>query len=75
MESGTFPLSTLLIKFLRHILDKLLIPGFGESVESFRVLDFDELNANGALAMLPAFALSLLIKKYMARGFTLGTTH
>ncbi|MBI2126561.1 MAG: carbohydrate ABC transporter permease [Thaumarchaeota archaeon] len=48
--------------------------GFGESIESFRVLDFDELNAGGTLAILPALVLSLLIKKYMARGLSLGTT-
>ncbi len=49
--------------------------GFGESIESFRVLDFDELNAGGTLALIPALILSLAIKRYMARGLTLGTTH
>lgn len=48
--------------------------GFAESIESFKVLDFDELNANGVLAIIPALALALLVKKYMARGFSLGTT-
>jgi len=48
--------------------------GFAEAIESFRVLDFDELNANSALALVPALTLAFLIKKYVARGFTLGTT-
>ncbi len=47
--------------------------GFAEAIESFRVLDFDELNANSALALVPALTLAFLIKKYIARGFTLGS--
>ena len=47
--------------------------GFAEAIESFRVLDFDELNANSTLALVPALTLAFLIKKYIARGFTLGS--
>jgi ABC-type glycerol-3-phosphate transport system permease component len=47
--------------------------GFAEAIESFKVLDFDELNANATLAMIPALLLSFMIRKYVARGFTLGT--
>jgi len=46
--------------------------GFGETIESFRVLDFDELNAAGTLALIPAVAIVLLIRKYLVRGVTLG---
>ena len=47
--------------------------GFAEAIESFKVLDFDELNANAFLALIPALALAFMIKKYVARGFTLGS--
>lgn len=48
--------------------------GFGEAIESFKVLDFDQLNANATLAMIPSLILALLIKRYMAKGLTLGAT-
>ncbi|MCS4538963.1 MAG: carbohydrate ABC transporter permease [Thaumarchaeota archaeon] len=47
--------------------------GFGESIEGFGILDFDELNAGGTMALIPAAILALMIKKYLARGFSLGT--
>jgi len=47
--------------------------GFGESIEGFVFLDFDELNVAGTMAILPAAVLALMIKKYLARGFSLGT--
>ena len=46
--------------------------GFSESIESFKILEFDELNAGGTLAIIPAVILSLAVQRYLARGFTLG---
>ncbi|MEE9282985.1 MAG: hypothetical protein V3U49_02790 [Nitrososphaerales archaeon] len=46
--------------------------GFGETIESFLVIDFDDLNTAGTLALIPAVAIVLLIRKYLVRGVTLG---
>ena len=46
--------------------------GFSESIESFKILEFDELNAGGTLAIIPAIILALAVQKYLARGLTLG---
>ncbi len=46
--------------------------GSAESV-GFRTLDLADLTAAGALAFIPAFSMLLLIKKYLARGFSLAT--
>ncbi|MCH2403644.1 MAG: carbohydrate ABC transporter permease [Thaumarchaeota archaeon] len=46
--------------------------GFSESIESFKILEFDELNAGGTLAIIPAVILSLAVQRYLARGVTLG---
>ena len=46
--------------------------GFGETIEGFHILDFDELNAAGTLALIPAVILALLIQRYLTRGVTLG---
>jgi len=46
--------------------------GFGETIESFLVIDFDDLNTAGTLALIPAIAIVLLIRKYLVRGVTLG---
>lgn len=48
--------------------------GFSESIESFKILEFDELNAGGTLAIIPAVILALLVQKYLARGLTLGVS-
>jgi len=47
--------------------------GFGESIEGFKALEFDELNAAGTLALIPAVILIILMRKYLARGWSLGT--
>ena len=39
---------------------------------SFNVLAWDSLNAAGTLAYLPAIAVMLAIRKYLAKGFSLG---
>jgi multiple sugar transport system permease protein len=49
--------------------------GMGESSISFRSLAWDELNAGGTLAFIPAVAVMLLIRRYLAKGFSLGTAH
>lgn len=47
--------------------------GFGESIEGFGILDYDEMHAGATMALIPAAILALMIKKYLARGFSLGT--
>jgi multiple sugar transport system permease protein len=46
--------------------------GMGDQI-GFRSVDFDSANAAGFLAFLPAVALFLIIKRYLAKGFTLAT--
>jgi multiple sugar transport system permease protein len=47
--------------------------GMGESTVTFRQLSFDDLNAGGFIAWLPAIAVMLGIRKYLAKGYSLGT--
>jgi multiple sugar transport system permease protein len=47
--------------------------GLGETTASFRVINFDDLNAGGFLAWLPAIAVMLAIRRYLAKGYSLGT--
>jgi multiple sugar transport system permease protein len=47
--------------------------GLGENTQSFRVIRFDDLNAGGFLAWLPAIAVMLAIRRFLAKGFSLGT--
>ena len=46
--------------------------GLGES-SGFRSISFDDLNVAGTLALIPALTILLIIKRYLARGFTLAT--
>jgi multiple sugar transport system permease protein len=46
--------------------------GLGENV-STRQVSFDVLNAGGFLAWIPAIAVMLSIRRYLARGYSLGT--
>jgi multiple sugar transport system permease protein len=47
--------------------------GLGESTQTFRVIRFDDLNAAGFLSWVPAIAVMLAIRRYLAKGFSLGT--
>jgi len=47
--------------------------GLGESTQFFKVIRFDDLNAAGFLAWIPAIAVMLAIRRYLAKGFSLGT--
>ena len=47
--------------------------GLGENTQTFKVIRFDDLNAAGFLAWLPAIAVMLVIRRYLAKGFSLGT--
>jgi multiple sugar transport system permease protein len=47
--------------------------GLGESTATFRVVNFDDLNAGGFLAFIPAIAVMLAIRRYLAKGYSLGT--
>jgi len=47
--------------------------GLGESTQAFKVINFDDLNAGGFLAWIPAIIVVLAIRKYLAKGFSLGT--
>jgi multiple sugar transport system permease protein len=48
--------------------------GVGETNAGRQVL-FDELNAGGFLAWLPAIAVMLAIRRYLAKGYSLGTAN
>jgi multiple sugar transport system permease protein len=43
--------------------------------EVTRSVSWDDLNAAGALAFIPAVAVMLAIRKYLAKGFSLGAAH
>lgn len=47
--------------------------GVGEHFGTFRAVDWDEINTVGTLAFIPAIAIMLMIRKYLAKGFTLAT--
>ena len=47
--------------------------GLGESSAAFRTIAFDDLSAGGFLAWLPAIAVMLAIRRYLAKGYSLGT--
>ena len=47
--------------------------GLGENTQTFRVIRFDDLNAAGFLSWVPAIAVMLAIRRYLAKGFSLGT--
>ena len=49
--------------------------GMGENTVTYRSVNWDDLNAAGTLAFLPAIAVILAIRKYLAKGFSLGTAH
>lgn len=46
--------------------------GMGES-SGFKIVEWDQINTGGVLAFLPAVALVLVIRRYLVRGFTLGS--
>ncbi|MDA4118934.1 MAG: carbohydrate ABC transporter permease [Thaumarchaeota archaeon] len=47
--------------------------GLGENTQTFKVINFDDLNAGGFLAWIPAIAVMLAIRRYLAKGYSLGT--
>ena len=47
--------------------------GLGENTQAFKVIRFDDLNAAGFLAWIPAIGVMLAIRRYLAKGFSLGT--
>jgi multiple sugar transport system permease protein len=47
--------------------------GLGESTQTFKVIRFDDLTAAGFLSWVPAIAVMLAIRRYLAKGFSLGT--
>ncbi len=47
--------------------------GLGENTATFKVISWDDLNAAGFLAWLPAIAVMLAIRRYLAKGYSLGT--
>jgi multiple sugar transport system permease protein len=47
--------------------------GMTENQVNYRSVNWDDLNAAGTLAFVPAVAVMLAIRKYLARGFSLGT--
>jgi multiple sugar transport system permease protein len=47
--------------------------GMGETTASFHMLGFDDLSAGGFLAWIPAIGVMLAIRRYLAKGYSLGT--
>lgn len=47
--------------------------GMGEQIIGSRTIGFDDLNAGGFLAWVPAIVIMLAIRKYLAKGYSLGT--
>jgi multiple sugar transport system permease protein len=47
--------------------------GVGEGFGGLKSADWDAINAAGTLAFFPAFALILVVRRYLARGFSLAT--
>ena len=48
--------------------------GVGEGFGGLKSANWDEINAGGALAFIPAFAVLLIVRRYLAKGFSLATT-
>src|SRR5439155_24065101 len=48
--------------------------GVGEGFGGLKSANWDEINAGGTLAFIPAFAVLLAVRRYLARGFSLATT-
>jgi len=49
--------------------------GMTENQVNYKSVNWDDLNAAGALAFGPAVAVMLSIRRYLAKGFSLGTAH
>lgn len=47
--------------------------GLGENTATFKVISWDDLNAAGFLAWVPAIAVMVAIRRYLAKGYSLGT--
>jgi multiple sugar transport system permease protein len=47
--------------------------GLGENTQTFKVIRFDDLTAAGTLSWIPAIGVMLAIRRYLAKGFSLGT--
>ncbi len=45
--------------------------GAGENIGAFKSVNWDQTNTLGTLAFIPVFAIILVIKRYLARGFSL----
>jgi len=48
--------------------------GVGEGFGGLKSANWDEINAGGTLAFVPAYAVLLVVRRYLARGFSLATT-
>lgn len=48
--------------------------GVGEGFGGLKSANWDEINAGGTLAFIPAFAVLLIVRRYLAKGFSLATT-
>jgi multiple sugar transport system permease protein len=48
--------------------------GVGEGFGGLKSANWDEINAGGTLAFVPAYAVLLVVRRYLAKGFSLATT-
>ncbi len=49
--------------------------GMSEAAETFKVVEWDDINTAGTLAFIPAITMIILIRKYLVRGFTMGSSN
>lgn len=48
--------------------------GMSEAAETFKVVEWDDINTAGTLAFIPAITMIIFIRKYLVRGFTMGSS-
>ena len=68
-----FPISEILTGPVTKTVAVGVWSGLGETTNSFMEVSFDDLNAAGFLAWIPAIIVILAIRRYLAKGYSLGT--
>jgi multiple sugar transport system permease protein len=69
-----FLIASLLTSYAAKTVSVGVWSGVGEGFGGLKSANWDEINAGGALAFVPVFAFLLLVRRYLARGFSLATT-
>ena len=71
LQWNEFQMANLLTGGMAKTVSVGIWSGAGESVAGFKTVNWDTTNALGSLAFVPVFAMILIIRKYLARGFSL----